>query len=313
MVRSPRMAAIVVAMLCVAGLAWKIASWPVIQERTRFILLGVYPPGQQWRPVAVCVLFVLLYLASAVRRWWPRMIAAWVAVPAAAVLLLRGGLLGLPAVSGDLWGGLPLTLTLATTGFAAAFPLAIALALGRRARAPVVRVLSVAYIEVLRGVPLVTFLFVAAAMIPLLLPPSVAVDKIVRAQVALVMVIAAHLAEVIRGGLNAVPGGQAEAAASLGLTPPQATALVVLPQALGVSIPALVNTFIAFFKDTSLVAVIGLFDLLGTARAVLADPKWLGLGAQVYIFAAAIYFAFCAAVSQYARRLERVLAAEAPR
>src|SRR4051812_18025316 len=162
MVRSPRMAAIVVAMLCVAGLAWKIASWPVIQERTRFILLGVYPPGQQWRSVAVCVLFVLLYLASAVRRWWPRMIAAWVAVPAAAVLLLRGGLLGLPPVSGDLWGGLPLTLTLATTGFAAAFPLAIALALGRRARAPVVRLLSVAYIEVLRGVPLVTFLFIAA-------------------------------------------------------------------------------------------------------------------------------------------------------
>ena len=174
---------------------------------------------------------------------------------------------------------------------------------------PAIRALSIAYIEVVRSVPVITFLFMAAVMFPLFVPQGFTVDKLLRAQIAFVMVLAAYLAEVVRAGLQAVPKGQYEAAASMGLPFWPATILIVLPQALRVTIPALVNTFIAFFKDTSLVAVIGLFDLLGAAKAVIVDPKWVGFGVEVYLFVAAIYFVFCYAVSRYSRRLERILTA----
>jgi general L-amino acid transport system permease protein len=185
--------------------------------------------------------------------------------------------------------------------------LAVALALGRRSQLPAIKGLCIAYIELVRSVPLVTFLFMASVMFPLFVPQGLTIDKLLRAQVAFVMVIAAYLAEVIRGGLQAIPRGQYEAAASIGLSYWPTTILVVLPQALRVSIPALVNTFIAFFKDTALVIVIGLFDLLGAAKAVIVDSKWVGFGVEVYLFVAIVYFAFCYAVSQYSRRLERVL------
>ena len=203
-----------------------------------------------------------------------------------------------------------MTFLLSTVGFAVAFPLAVALALGRRSSLPAIRGLCIAYIELVRGVPLVTFLFMAAVMFPLFVPQGLTMDKLLRAQVALVMVIAAYVAEVIRGGLQAVPRGQDQAAASIGLSYWPSTLLIVLPQALRVSIPALVNTFIAFFKDTSLVIVIGLFDLLGAAKAVIVDAKWVGFGAEVYVFVAIVYFAFCFGVSQYSQRLERVLMVE---
>jgi general L-amino acid transport system permease protein len=285
------------------------ACWAVITERVRFILLGVYPIDQQWRPALVCVLFVVLYAASIVRAWWPRLIACWIAGPVAAIVLLRGGLPGLPSVPTDLWGGLPLTFILSTVGFAAALPLGVALALGRRSGMPAVRALSIAYIEIVRGVPLITFLFMAAVMFPLFMPQGVAIDKLLRTQIVLVMVIAAYLAEVIRGGLQAVPAGQQEAATSMGLSFWPATILVVLPQALRVTIPALVNTFIGFFKDTSLVVVVGLFDLLGAAKTVIVDPRWVGFGVEVYLFAALVYFAFCFTVSRCSLRLERTLTA----
>jgi general L-amino acid transport system permease protein len=284
------------------------ACWAVVHERVRFILLGAYPVDEQWRPAVACLLFAALYLVSTVRAWWtPRLFGFWVAVPAGALALLHGGLLGLAEVPTDSWGGLPLTFVLSTVGFAAAFPLAVLLALARRSRMPAIRMLSVAYIELIRGVPLVTFLFMASVMFPLFVPQSFTVDKLVRAQVAFVMVIAAYLAEVVRAGLQAVPRGQYEAAASVGLSFWPATILIVLPQALRVTIPALVNTFIGFFKDTSLVAVIGLFDLLGAAKAAIVDPKWVGFGVEVYLFVAAVYGVFCYGVSRYSQHLERTL------
>lgn len=287
------------------------ACWAVIHERFRFILLGTYPFHQQWRPALVCLLFVVLYAASAMRAWWkPWLLSLWIAVPVGAIVLLRGGLFGLVGVPSEFWGGLPLTFVLSTVGFAAAFPLAVGLALGRRSQMPVIRTLSIAYIELIRGVPLITFLFMAAVMFPLFMPQSFTIDKVLRAQIAIVMVIAAYLAEVLRAGLEAVPKGQYEAAASMGLRFWPSTVLIVLPQALRITIPAMVNTFIAVFKDTSLVAVIGLFDLLGTTKAVIVDPKWVGFGMEVYLFVASVYFAFCYAVSRYSQWLERVLAVQ---
>jgi general L-amino acid transport system permease protein len=284
------------------------ACWAVISERFRFILMGPYPFHEQWRPAMVCLLFIALYVTSAMRKWWkPWLPSLWIAIPAGAVLLLRGGFLGLTSVPSDSWGGLPLTFLLATVGFAAACPLAVALALGRRSQMPVIRLLSISYIELVRGVPIITFLFMAAVMFPLFVPQGLTVDKVLRAQIAIVMVIAAYLGEVIRAGLQAIPKGQYEAAASMGLSFWPATILIVLPQAFRATIPAIVNTFISFFKDTSLVVVIGLFDLLGAAKAVIVDPKWVGFGVEVYLFVAAVYFAFCYAVSRYSQNLEKVL------
>jgi general L-amino acid transport system permease protein len=287
------------------------ACWAVIHERFRFIMLGGYPYDAQWRPAAACTLFVSLYAMSARRAWWtPWLLVPWIVLPISAIVLLRGGAFGLADVPSEFWGGLPLTFLLSTVGFAAAFPVAVALALGRRSQMPVIRALSIAYIEIVRGVPLVTFLFMASVMFPLFVSPGVTVDKVLRAQLAFVIVIAAYVAEVVRAGLAAVPKGQYEAAASLGLRFWPATTLVVLPQALRVSIPALVNTFIGFFKDTSLVTVIGLFDLLGAAKVVLTDPKWVGFGVEVYLFAAAVYFVLCWAISRYSQYLERALLAQ---
>jgi general L-amino acid transport system permease protein len=286
------------------------ACWAVVHERFRFILFGAYPFDQQWRPTLVCLMFVSLYGASAVRAWWTRwLLAAWIAVPAVAVAIMRGGAGGLAEVPSDSWGGLPLTFLLSTVGFAAAFPFGVLLAVGRRSTLPAIRTLSVAYIELIRGVPLVTVLFMAAVMFPLFAPQGFAIDKLLRAQIAFVMVIAAYLAEVVRAGLQAIPQGQRDAAASLGLGFWPATILVVLPQALRITIPALVNTFIGFFKDTSLVAVIGLFDLLGAGKASIVDPQWIGFGVEVYLFVAAVYFTFCYAVSRYSRHLEHILMA----
>ncbi|MGE5814353.1 MAG: amino acid ABC transporter permease [Acidobacteriota bacterium] len=285
------------------------ACWAVIHERFRFILFGTYPSGDQWRSALACGAFLSLYAATAARASWkPWLAGAWIAVTPAALLLLHGGVFGLRKVSTDLWGGLPLTFVLSTFGFSAGFPLGIILALGRRSKLPAVRVLCTAYIEIVRGVPFVTFLFMAAALFPLLVPEGFTVDKLVRAQVAFIIVIAAYLAEVVRAGLDAVPSGQLEAAASLGLGYWRATLLVLLPQALRIAVPAIVNTFIGFFKDTSLVAIVGLFDLLGAAQAVIVDPRWTAFGVEVYVFASAVYFTFCFAVSRYSRRLEQTLA-----
>ena len=281
------------------------ACWGFIVEKHRFILFGTYPYDQQWRPAVATLLLLALWVISALRIFWrPRLILVWIGGLCVISALMWGGVLGLLYVENQRWGGLILTLLLTTFGLAAAFPLAIALALGRRSALPVIRALSVAYIELIRGVPLISLLFMASVMLPLFLPQGLSIDKLLRAQIALVLFAAAYLAEVVRGGLQAIPRGQYEAADALGLSYLNSTWYIVLPQALRIAVPALVNTFIGFFKDTSLVLVIGLFDLLSTIKLGLTEPAWSGFGVEAYLFAALVYFAFCYAFSRYSRRFE---------
>src|SRR5438477_173424 len=219
-------------------------------------------------------------------------------------LVMWGGIFGLSFVPQDRWGGLPVTLILATFGLAFGFPLGIIVALGRRSKLPAIRSLCVLYVELIRGVPLISLLFMASVMFPLFMPDGVNIDKLLRAQIAFVLYAGAYLAEVIRGGLQAVPRGQHDAADALGLSYWQKNGLIILPQAIRHVIPPLVNTFIAFFKDTSLVLIIGIFDLLTTAKTAIIDPAWQSFSVEVYVFVGVIYFIFCFAMSRYSRGLE---------
>jgi general L-amino acid transport system permease protein len=282
------------------------ACWAMIGDKWRFVLFGFYPYAEQWRPAIVIVLFIGLYAISADRRMWRRELAyIWIGTLTLIGLLMWGGVLGMTYVAQDQWGGLPLTLILATFGLAFAFPLAVMVALGRRARGlPAVKSLCVAYVELIRGVPLISLLFMASVMFPLFLPNGVNIDKLLRAQIAIILFAAAYLAEVVRGGLQALPKGQYEAADALGLSYWMKTGLIILPQALRLVIPPLVNTFIGFFKDTSLVLIIGLFDLLTSGKTAVADAPWQAFATEMYIVLAVIYFVFCFAMSRYSRSLE---------
>jgi general L-amino acid transport system permease protein len=281
------------------------ACWAVIPEKYRFILFGTYPYDQQWRPALATLAIVALLFLSSRRNWWRKeLVLVWIATLAVTGLLMWGGVFGLPYVSQDRWGGLPVTLILATSGLAFGFPLGILVALGRRSKLPAIRSLCVLYVELIRGVPLISLLFMASVMFPLFMPDGVNIDKLLRAQVAFVLYAGAYLAEVVRGGLQAVPRGQDEAANALGLSYWRKNGLIILPQAIGHVIPPLVNTFIAFFKDTSLVLIIGIFDLLTTAKTAIVDPAWQSFSIEVYVFVGLIYFAFCFAMSRYSRHLE---------
>jgi general L-amino acid transport system permease protein len=281
------------------------ACWAVIPEKYRFILFGTYPFDQQWRPAISVLLFIALFYVSSRRAWWRReLVYLWVAALVVISVLMWGGVLGLPFVEQDRWGGLPVTLILATFGLAFGFPLGIFVALGRRSKLPAIRSLCVLYVELIRGVPLVSLLFMSSVMFPLFMPGGFNIDKLLRAQIAIILFAGAYLAEVIRGGLQAVPRGQYEAADALGLSYWRKNRLIILPQAIRHVIPPLVNTFIAFFKDTSLVLIIGIFDLLTTAKTAIIDPAWQQFSVEVYLFVAAIYFCFCFAMSRYSRNLE---------
>src|SRR6266516_3511403 len=281
------------------------ACWAVIPEKYRFILFGTYPFSEQWRPALVCLTFIALFYVSSRRSWWrTELVAVWAAALALIGVLMWGGIFGLTYVSQDRWGGLPVTLILATFGLAFGFPLGIVVALGRRSKLPAIRSLCVLYVELIRGVPLVSLLFMASVMFPLFLPEGINIDKLLRAQIAIILFAGAHLAEVVRGGLQALPKGQYEAADSLGLSYWQKTGLVILPQALRLVIPPLVNTFIGFFKDTSLVLIIGIFDLLTAGKTAVVEPAWQGFSLEVYIVVGIIYFVFCFAMSRYSQRLE---------
>jgi general L-amino acid transport system permease protein len=205
------------------------------------------------------------------------------------------------------WGGLLVTLFLGVTGIGLAFPLSILLALGRRSQMPIISSICVIFIEFIRGVPLITLLFTANVMLPLFLPDGISPDNLLRALVAVTLFQSAYMAEAIRGGLQAIPRGQVEAARAMGLTYWQSTRKIILPQALRISIPPIVNTSIGLFKDTSLVLIIGLFDLLGIGRAALADMSWTKLYYEVYVFVSIVFFIFCFAMSRYSLYLEKKL------
>lgn len=282
------------------------ACWAFIGVKLRFILFGRYPIDQDWRPMAVVVIFLVMIAAACYRPFWGRRLAVlWFVGLSAVFLLMRGGVAGLSYVETGLWSGLPLTLILAVLGMLLGFPLGVLLALGRRSKLPAVRAICIGYIELVRGVPLITVLFMASLMLPLFLPAGMTVDKVLRAQVAFILFAAAYLAEVVRGGLQAVPKGQIEAADALGLSYIQRTRLIVLPQALALVIPPLVNTFIGMFKDTSLVIIVSLFDLLGATGFALTDANWQGFAVEAYVFVALIYWAFCFFMSRYSQVLER--------
>ena len=281
------------------------ACWAVIAEKHRFILFGTYPFEEHWRPALVCALFVGLYIVSAMRRFWNwRLIPIWVGTLAAIGVLMWGGVFGLSYVPQERWGGLPITLILSTFGLAFAFPLAILVALGRRSKLPAIKMLCILYVELIRGVPLISLLFMASVMFPLFLPEGMNIDKLLRAQIAITLFAGAYLAEVVRGGLQSLSRGQYEAADALGLSYWQKTGFIILPQALRTVIPPLVNTFIGFFKDTSLVLIIGIFDLLTAGKTAIVEPAWQGFGVEVYVTVGAIYLVFCFAMSKYSQGLE---------
>jgi general L-amino acid transport system permease protein len=285
------------------------ACWGVIAEKGRFVLLGRYPPDATWRPVTATILLlagVVATIAGARRSPW--LLLSWPVGLAAFVVLMRGGA-GLPKVETDLWGGLPLTVFLTAASLLLAFPLSVLLALGRRSDLPALRTLCAGFIELVRGVPLISVLFMASFMLPLLLAPGHSPDVLVRVVAGLSLFAAAYMAEVVRGGLQAIPRTQAEAAASLGLGWWQSQRKIILPQALGAVVPALVNNCLSLFKDTSLVTIVSLYELTGSlALALGSDPVWRPFKIEAYVFIAAIYFAFCFAMSSASRRLEDRLA-----
>ena len=284
------------------------ACWSMITANFRFIIFGFYPYELHWRPsVAMIILVSLLFYSKNRDHWKISLAYIWFAGLAIMGILMRGGILGLTPVESDQWGGLPLTLMLSVFGMFAAYPLGIFLALGRRSKMPAIRTISILYIEMIRGVPLISMLFMSAVLFPLFLPQGLTLNKILRAQVAIIMFTAAYIAEVVRGGLQAITRGQYEAAESLGLNYVQKMRLVILPQALKIVIPPTVGILISAFKDTSLVVIIALYDLLKTTRSALSNPTWMGFSPEAYIFVALIYFVCCYAMSNYSRRLEKEL------
>ena len=285
------------------------ACWGVIVEKYRLIIFGRYPFDQQWRPLIATLLMVVLLVASCTRPLWSKwLIVAWVAVLAAFFILMKGGLFGLSPVETSRWGGLPLTMMLSTLGIACAFPLAVLVALGRRSHLPAIRSLCIVYVELIRGVPLISVLFMASFMFPLFMPQGTQVDVLLRVFVGITVFAAAYLAEVVRGGLQAIPKGQVEAAASLGLSYWQTQRKIVLPQALRLVVPSIMNSFISTFKDTSLVTIVSLYDLTGAlALALGGDANWRQFYLEGYFFIAAIYWIGCFAMSRYSQWIERQL------
>lgn len=288
------------------------ACWPFVQARFMQWIYGFYPVAERWRVNIVYLLgaatLLPLLVPSAPFKLW-NAVGFFLVYPVIAFFLLTGGVFGLEVVETPQWGGLLVTLILSVTGIVFSLPAGILLALGRQSRLPVVRALSIAFIETVRGVPLITVLFMASVMFPLFMPPGVNFDKLLKALVGVALFSAAYMAEEVRGGLQAVPKGQYEAARSLGLPYWKMMALVVMPQALRIVIPGIVNNFIGLFKDTSLVTVIGIFDLLNMVQAGFNDAVWASpqTGNTGYFSLALIYWAFCFSMSRYAIYVERRL------
>jgi general L-amino acid transport system permease protein len=277
----------------------------VVAEKYRLIIFGRYPFEEQWRPMVATLLMMALLIASCTRAFWrPWLALAWAVVLVLFFWLMLGGF-GLSRVETDRWGGLPLTILLSTLSIAMAFPLALLVALGRRSELPAIRTVCTLYVELIRGVPLISVLFMASFMFPLFMPQGTKIDVLIRVLAGITLFAAAYLAEVIRGGLQAIPKGQVEAAASLGLSYWQTQRKVVLPQALAMVVPGIMNNFIAIFKDTSLVTIVSLYELTGALGLALnSDADWRPYKIEGYVFIALIYFAFCFAMSRYSLWVE---------
>jgi general L-amino acid transport system permease protein len=287
------------------------ACWSIIATNFRFILFGFYPYDQQWRPlIAMLILFGLLFYSRDRNHWTKYLGYSWIAGLVVMGFLMKGGLFGLSSVESTSWGGLPLTLLLSVFGLTAAYPLGVMLALGRQSKMPAIKLLCVVYIELIRGVPLISLLFMGSIIFPLFLPEGITINKILRAQVAIILFTAAYIAEVVRGGLQAMSRGQYEAADSIGLNYYLTMRLIILPQALKIVIPPTVSILISAFKDTSLVVIIALFDLLKTSQTVLSNPEWMGFSREAYIFVAILYFLGCFSMANYSRKLEKELSRE---
>ncbi|WP_085908137.1 amino acid ABC transporter permease [Kiloniella majae] len=284
------------------------ACWLVIGDRFHQFMYGFYPIDQYWRPNLTFVLMVVAIMPVLFDNIPHRgkFLLFSAVFPFIAFYLLSGGW-GLETVDTDQWGGLLLTLVLGVTGIVASLPIGIVLALGRRSNMPIVRTLCVCFIEFIRGVPLITILFMASNMLPLFLPDGVNFDKLLRALIGVALFSSAYMAEVIRGGLQAIPKGQYEGADAMGLSYWQSMRLIILPQALRIVIPGIVNTFIGLYKDTTLVSIIGLFDLIGIGLVAVADVKWRGLAPETYAFIALLFFISCFAMSRYSLWLENKL------
>jgi general L-amino acid transport system permease protein len=289
---------------------WSGACWAYVGDKFQQFMIGSYPRDQLWRPYLVAILFVALmvpFLMPKVPHKGWNAILLLVALPIVAYVLLLGGWFGLSHVETSYWGGLMVTLILSYVGIAVSLPFGILLALGRRStKMPVVRTLSIAFIELIRGVPLITVLFMASVLLPLFMTPGTGIDKFLRALVGVSIFASAYMAEVIRGGLQAIPKGQYEGAKSLGLNYWTMMRLIILPQAITIVIPGIVNTFIGLFKDTSLVYIISIFELLYTVRNSFSDPAWATstTPASGLVFAAIVFWLFCFGMSRYSKFTE---------
>lgn len=286
---------------------WHGADWTVVVTNLPLYAVGSYPEAERWRPllciVAVVVLIVITLLGPRLGGWRRSLPLLWSAMAPLGIWLLAGGL-GLSPVGTQSWGGFSLTLLLTAGSGLLALPLGVLLALGRRSDLPVLRGGSTAYIELMRAIPLIAVLFFGQLLIPLFLPPGVEINRVLRAVVAFALFAAAYIAEDVRGGLQSIPPTQREAAAVLGLSPRQSLQLVVLPQALRVALPSLTNQAVGLLQNTSLMAILGLVELLGISRSLLANPAFIGRYLEVYIWLAAVYWLACTAMALLARHLE---------
>ena len=306
--------------LALGGLSWGAWGGKAVNA---FVIAFLFGAVFVWAPlspestrnwlISLAVFVVTAFLAEKItplRKPLQKVLPiAWFGAFVITLILLRGfrNSTAMPLVETSLWGGLLLTILLAVVAIVVSFPIGVLLALGRRSSLPIVKLFSILYIELIRGVPLVTVLFMAQVMLPLFLPPNIRIDKVLRAMVGMTLFAAAYLAENVRGGLQAIPKGQYEAAEALGLNYYQTMRYIILPQVLRAVIPAIVGQFIGLFKDTSLVAIVGLLDLLNIALSVIAQPEWIGLQREVFAFIAVIYWVFCYAMSYGSRRLEAKL------
>jgi general L-amino acid transport system permease protein len=279
----------------------------VIAEKYRVIFFGRYPYEEQWRPLIATILLTGLLVASCVRAFWKAWLPLlWVVVLAAFFALMYGKVMGLTQVDTDRWGGLPLTILLASLSLVMCFPIALVIALGRRSNLPAIRSFCTIYVELIRGVPLISVLFMASFMFPLFMPQGLQIDVLIRVLVGITLFAAAYMAEVIRGGLQAIPKGQVEAAATLGLSYWQTQRKIVLPQALAMVVPGIMNNFISTFKDTSLVTIVSLYELTGAMKMGLnSDANWRPFIMEGYLFIALIYFIFCFSMSRYSHWVEK--------